>query len=138
MSEAELITSGFLGIETRMAMLTTEFTLIFGYLAALYFFLRHTTVGLRIFTFAILVLMLMFMWIGFIGTDVAFERYLQARVHSVQEGLLPPYWSGDTSESIGLLVSGASVLGHIWHGVAVAGCFYATFFYRWRVATRHS
>lgn len=135
MSEAELIASGFLGIQTRMTLWETEFTLIFAYIAALYFFLRHTTVAFRSFTFAIFVLIMSFMWIGFAGTDIGSERYLEARTYSIDQGLLPPHWSNAAAGRVGSLLFAASALGHLLHGIAVAGCFYVTYFYRWQART---
>ena len=135
MSEVDLVTIGFMGIQTRMMLWGTEFTLIFGYLAALYFFLRHTSTGFRLFAFAIFVLTISFMWIGFAGTDIGSERYFQARTYSIEHGLLPPYWSKDVAPYIGSLLFAASLLGHVLHGIAVIGAFYVTFFYRWRAQT---
>ena len=133
MNESELITVGFMGIQTRMLLWGTEFTLIFGYLAALYFFLRHCSFGFKVFTFAIFILTIAFMWIGFAGTDIGSVRYFEARAHSIDEGLLPGYWSNDSAPIIGTLLFTASLLGHLLHAIAVAGAFYITFFYDWQL-----
>lgn len=132
MTEADLITTGFMGIQTRMLLWGTEFTLIFGYLAALYFFLRQTSAAFRAFTFVIFAVTIAFMWIGFAGTDIGSERYLDARANSIELGLLPPYWEIATTGRIDRMLSAASWLGHAMHALAVVGCFYVTFFYRWR------
>lgn len=132
MSEADLVMIGFIGIQTRMIIWTTEFTLIFGYLAALYFFLRHTAFPFRLFAFTMFVLLIFFFWSGFAGTDVAFARYIEARSALIAEGRLPAYWTDESSRNIRTLIAIASVLGNLLHTVAVTGGLYLTFFYRWR------
>lgn len=130
MSEAELIEMGYMGIQARMELWATEFTLIFGYLAVLYFFLRRTSIGFRSFTFVMFALTMAFMWIAFAGTDVGAERYFEARAYSIEQGNLPAYWV-DKAPYIHGLLGVASVIGHALHAVAITGAFYITFFYRW-------
>ena len=130
--EVGLITIGFMGIQTRMLLWGTEFTLIFAYLAAVYFFLRHTSIGFRLFTFVIFAMTISFMWIGFAGTDIGSERYFQARSYAIDQGILPPYWSNAAAPYISTLLATASFLGHVLHAIAIIGAFYITFFYHWR------
>jgi hypothetical protein len=131
-NEVGLITIGFMGIQTRMLLWGTEFTLIFAYLAALYFFLRYTSVGFRLFTFTIFAMTISFMWIGFAGTDIGSERYFQARSYAIDQGMLPPYWTNAAAPYIGKLLTTASFLGHTLHAIGIIGAFYITFFYHWQ------
>ncbi len=131
-NEVGLIIIGFMGIQTRMLLWGTEFTLVFAYLAALNFFLRHCSVGFRAFTFMIFALTIAFMWIAFAGTDIGSERYFQARSHAIDQGLLPPHWNHQAAPFIGRLLATASFLGHLLHAAAIIGAFYITFFYKWR------
>lgn len=134
-NEVGLITIGFMGIQTRMLLWGTEFTLVFAYLGALYFFLRHTSVGFRSFTFIIFGMTILFIWIGFAGTCIGSERYFEARTYAIDQGMLPPYWSNDAAPLISGLLSTASLLGHLLHATAIIGAFYITFFYKWRAET---
>lgn len=134
-NEVGLITIGFMGIQIRVLLWGTEFTLIFAYLAALYFFLRHTLIGFRVFTFTIFAKTISFMWIGFAGTDIGSERYFQARTYAIDQGILPPHWSNAAAPYISKLPATASFLGHARHALAIIGAFYIAFFYHWRART---
>jgi hypothetical protein len=85
-NEVGLITIGFMGIQTRMLLWGTEFTLIFAYLAALYFFLRYTSVGFRLFTFTIFAMTISFMHGVVPGPHPARHRYHRCLLHHL---LLP-------------------------------------------------
>lgn len=121
-----------MGIQTRMLLWGTEFTLVFAYLAALYFFLRHTSLGFRVFAFTIFAVTISFMWIGFAGTDIGSERYFQARTYAIEQEMLPPYWTNAAAPYINTLLSTASLLGHALHAIGIIGAFYITFFYHWQ------
>jgi hypothetical protein len=73
-----------------------------------------------------------FLWSGFAGADIAFDRYLEARTAMIAEGRLLVYWTEASPRQIGLLMDAATGLGNALHLVALTGGFYLTFFYRWR------
>lgn len=136
MSEAELTQQLFNAIDTVLSVFSLFFSLVSGYLAALYLFLAQAPIMLRLVAFALL------------STGLVFLGGVAMTVQNIQNGLFAA-WGKLPKPTISVVqlrnpVAVAAVLDHGWSlqeiGVAlgwlVAVCVYValgylTFVYRW-------
>ncbi|MEZ5816638.1 MAG: hypothetical protein R3D44_06125 [Hyphomicrobiaceae bacterium] len=136
MSEAELTQQIFNAIDSVLTVFSVFFTLVSGYLAALYLFLAHAPVALRLVAFSLL------------STGLAFLGGVAMTVQNIQNGLFTA-WAKLPAPTISVTqlrnpIAIAAVLDNGWSlqeaGVAigwgVAICVYValaylTFAYRW-------
>lgn len=136
MSEAELTQQLFNAIDTVLSVFSLFFSLVSGYLAALYLFLAHAPLMLRVVAFALL------------STGLVFLGGVAMTVQNIQNGLFVA-WGKLPAPTISVVqlrnpVAVAAVLDFGWSmqelGVAigwgVAICVYMalaylTFVYRW-------
>ncbi|MGE0766911.1 MAG: hypothetical protein AB7L90_10645 [Hyphomicrobiaceae bacterium] len=136
MSEAELTQQLFNAIDTVLTVFSLFFTLVSGYLAALYLFLAQAPFMLRLIAFALL------------STGLVFLGGVAATVQNIQNGLFAA-WGKLPAPTISVLqlrnpVAVAAVLDNGWSmqelgvaiGWSVAVCVYLTlayltFVYRW-------
>jgi len=130
--------SSFMALQTSLLAWGTIFTIVFAYLAALYFFLRHTGLVVRLMGFVAFMFVLVFL---VMTTNFHFEQ-VQALLDAVlllhEQGIVPQM---DQMGNIHTQTLETTFSVMVWTfniffmlvGIAFA---YLTFFYRWQ--TNHS
>ncbi len=139
MTEAEILQNMFNAIGAVLVVFSTFFAIVSGYVAALFFFLAHATLFLRMVAFGLLSIGLVFL-----GGTAAVIQTLQDGLFIAWDRLEKPtvplqklrnpipevYVSGLSQQELGVAIG--------W-GVAVTvylTLFYLTFLYRWPHAIR--
>ena len=131
MTEHEFMNLGAQAIESAGVVTATSFTLVFGYLAGLYFFVSRAPWFVKVVAFGFFTVCLVWMWAGLMGVLWLVTGLFQRAEVSISEGhtyvaltdaQLVFWLNFNDMASVGLNF----VMGFTWLAL-----FYATFFYKW-------
>lgn len=132
MTEVEFLNLNAQILEAAGAVTATSLTLIFGYLAGLYFFLGRAPRTIRILGFAFMTIALVWSWAGQVSILQVVEGTLGRADIAISEGATYVYLTNDRlSFWINWMSSAQVVLNAVFVFVWIS-FLYATFFYNWR------
>lgn len=129
MTEFEVFSLANQLIQSQNIVLGALFTLVFGYVAAQYFFLRHTRIAVRIFTFAFFVPVYLFVWMANVQIAALTDRWFDwRRIYADTPSSEATVARTERIElATGLMYNVFLVILII----ALFGLFWLTFLYRW-------
>ena len=126
--------SSFMALQTTYLAWGTIFTVVFAYLGALYFFLRHTRVVVRAMSFGTFAFVLLFLvW----ATNIHFQQVqalLDAVIVLAAQEVVPQMTDMGTIDTADLegTFTVVSWLYNTFFVLVMIGFAYLTFFYKWR------
>ncbi len=132
MTEVEFLNLNAQILEAAGAVTATSLTLIFGYLAGLYFFLGRAPRTIRILGFAFMTIALAWSWAGQVGIVQIVESAFGRADIAISEGATYVYLTNDRLSFWINWMSNAHVVMNVVFIFIWLSFLYATFFYNWR------
>ncbi len=118
------------------SLMAVTMTLVFGYLAGLYFFLNKTGIIVRLFAHIMVLISLLYMWTGFSGTIASGNFITDQFVEAVQAGVISQTGLEHFQNAgLGAAASGYTPIMWLTNIVAiflVVTLTYLAFFFNWR------
>jgi len=118
------------------SLMAVTMTLVFGYLAGLYFFLNKTGIVVRLFAHVMVLIALVYVWAGFSGTIATGNFVMDQFVEAVQAGVISQTGLEHYQNSgLGAAASGYTPVMWLTNIVAVflvVALTYLAFFFNWR------
>jgi len=139
-ADAEIFIVANQALATLMAV---TITLVFGYLAGLYFFLKQTGVVVRLFAHIMVLVALLYLWMGFSGTIAIASFVADQFLEAIQAGAISPTGLEHYS-NVGVRFAGQGGYTPVLWLTNVVAVFlvvtltYLAFFFNWRAHEDHS
>jgi len=118
------------------SLMAVTMTLVFGYLAGLYFFLHKTGIIVRLFAHTMVLIALLYVWVGFSGTIASGNFITEQFVEAVQAGVISQAGLQHYQNAgLGAAASGYTPVMWLTNIVAVflvVALTYLAFFFNWR------
>ncbi|MEO0981224.1 MAG: hypothetical protein AAFX03_01065 [Pseudomonadota bacterium] len=131
MTPAEIINLQLMANQTSAIIITGAFTLVFGYIGSLYFFIRHTAFHVRALAFAIYSLSLFFLYWAIFGLNLQWYNWIHHLYKSAEAGV----WTSAMSvgrERLTRMVDIGFYTTNTVFATAWLAALYLTFLYGWR------
>jgi len=120
-------------MQSIILVLSAEFTVVFAYLAGLYYFVSKSRLPLRLFAHGFVIFMIVFFWVMLTIEFAVIESYLEHRDYALEAGTIVRETDPSAARTaargplVGVLIGSA----HLAQVITIGALTYIAFFFDW-------